>query len=178
MTRILRYALYGVATAVVALIVATAIGLLLPRRHVAATSLTLHRPAAEVWIAITDLSAQPRWRSDLDAAERLPDHDGRPVWLQRTRMGEWALELTRMDEPTLLVATVADSSQGFGGTWTYELESAGDSTRLRITEHGFIDQPLFRFLARYVFGLHGSQQTYLKDLSRHLGEDATPKQEI
>lgn len=178
MKRLLKYAAYAAIALIAATILASAIGLLLPRRHTAASSLVVHRPAEDVWAAITDIASQPQWRTDLNSAERLPDHDGRQVWLQRTDMGDWTLELTRMDEPRVLVATVADSTQGFGGTWTYELDQDDERTVLRITERGFIDQPLFRFLARFVFGLHGSQETYLEDLSHHLGEKTQPKREI
>ncbi len=178
MKRLLRYAAYALAALIGATLIAGAIGFLLPRRHTAASSLTVHRPAEDVWVAITDIAAQPQWRSDLNSAERLADHDGRQVWQQRTDMGDWTLELTRMDEPRLLVATVADSTDGFGGTWTYEIEPNDETTVLRITERGFIDQPLFRFLARFIFGLHGSQETYLEDLSHHLGEKSRPKREI
>jgi uncharacterized protein YndB with AHSA1/START domain len=178
MKRLLRYLSFALIGLVAAFLVASAIGLLLPRRHVAASSLVVHRPAEDVWVAITDIGSQSQWRTDLNSAERLADHDGRPVWLQRTDMGDWTLELTRMEQPSLLVATVADSTQGFGGAWTYEIDQDDERTVLRITERGFIDPPLFRFLARFVFGLHGSQQTYLEDLSHHLGEKSRPKREI
>lgn len=177
MKRVIRYGGIAVLVLVCAVAAAAVVGLLLPRRHVAATSALLHRPAGEVWLAITDIGAQPTWRSDLVAAEPLPPHDGRAVWLQKTEMGDWPLELTELRMPSVMVATVADSSQGFGGTWTYQLVPEGANTRLVITEHGFIDSPLFRFLARFVFGLHGSQETYLRDLGRHFGETTTPKRE-
>lgn len=174
MKRLVRPLLIALAALFGALLVAAGIGLLLPRHHVAVSSLTLRRPATEVWGAISDVANQPVWRSDLTRTERLPDHDGREVWLQQGESGDWTLELVRREPPHLLVAAVADSSQGFGGTWTYEVQPLDDGTLLTITERGFIDDPLLRFLARFVFGLHGSQQDYLADLARHLGEEAAP----
>ena len=46
-----------------------------------------------------------------------------------------------------------------------------------ITQNGFIDTPLFRLLARLVFGLHGAQETCLRDLGSHFGEAVTPRRE-
>lgn len=174
MKRLVRIVLIAAASLVAAVVLAYSMGLLLPRRHVAATRVLLQRPPAEVWTAIRDLPSQSEWRSDLESAERLPDHDGREVWLQRTDHGDWTLEFTASDEPRLLVTTVADSSQGFGGSWTYEIGTVDTGTVLTITETGFIDSPLFRFLARFVFGLHASQEVYLRDLVDHLGESAAP----
>lgn len=176
MKRLVRPLLIALAALFGALLVAAGIGLLLPRHHVVVSSLTLRKPATEVWGAIADVATQPVWRSDLTRTERLPDHDGREVWLQQGELGEWAVEFVHRESPRLLVTAVADSSQGFGGTWTYELEPLEDATLLTITERGFIDDPLMRFLARFVFGLHGSQQDYLTDLARHLGEETAPRQ--
>lgn len=178
MKRLVRVLVIVAVSLVAAIVLATALGLLLPRRHVAATRVLVQRTPDEVWTAISDLPSQAEWRSDLEAAERLPDHEGREVWLQRTDHGEWTLEFTAREAPRLLVTTVADSSQGFGGSWTYEIGTVDTGTVLTITETGFIDSPLFRFLARFVFGLHASQEIYLRDLVEHLGESAAPHRVI
>jgi uncharacterized protein YndB with AHSA1/START domain len=175
MKRLVRLLVIAALSLVGALALAAGLGLLLPRRHTAVTRVLLKRPPAEVWAAISDLPSQTAWRSDLEGAERMPDHEGREVWLQHTDHGDWTLEFTTREEPRLLVTTVADSSQGFGGSWTYEIGTVDTGTVLTITESGFIDSPLFRFLARFVFGLHGSQEAYLRDLVDHLGESGTPR---
>ena len=41
---------------------------------------------------------------------------------------------------------------------------------LRIREDGGIYNPLFRFLARFVFGYSGTIDTYLKSLAKKFGE--------
>jgi len=60
----------------------------------------------------------------------------------------------------------------FGGTWTFELADTGDGgTRLTLTEDGVIEPPVFRALAKWVFGLDTTQKDYLACLEKHL---ATP----
>jgi hypothetical protein len=41
---------------------------------------------------------------------------------------------------------------------------------LTITERGQISNPVFRFMARYVFGYHATMQEYLASLGRKFGE--------
>jgi hypothetical protein len=59
--------------------------------------------------------------------------------------------------------------QGFGGTWTYELAPDGDRTRVTITENGWVDNVVFRFLAKYVFGHDATQNQYLSSLEARFG---------
>ena len=58
----------------------TAIGLTLPDQLEAKRTVFVARPPATVWQAITNRSAEPRWRPELLTVTREPDHDGRPVW--------------------------------------------------------------------------------------------------
>jgi hypothetical protein len=115
------------------------------------------------------------WRTDLRSVERLPERDGRLVWREVARNGDaLALERVEDDPPRRRVVRIADPSLPFGGTWTYALESDGDGTRLTITEDGFVGNPVFRFLARFVFGHGGTLESYLKLLGRRFGEDVVP----
>jgi hypothetical protein len=67
------------------------------------------------------------------------------------------------------VARIADTDQGFGGTWTYDIEPATNGSRVTITERGFVTNPLFRFMSRFVFGYHGTQEAYLRALGKRFG---------
>mgnify|MGYP003472568337 CR=1 FL=1 len=40
---------------------------------------------------------------------------------------------------------------------------------MTITERGFVTNPLFRVLARFVFGYEKTTKDYLRDLGRRLG---------
>jgi hypothetical protein len=65
-----------------------------------------------------------------------------------------------------MVTRIADKTLTFGGAWTYELSPQGGGTRLVITEHGEVYNPLFRFMSRFVFGHTATLDRYLADLGR------------
>jgi len=69
-----------------------------------------------------------------------------------------------------LVLEIADENLPYGGTWTFAFTPDGSGTRLQITENGFVKNPVFRFLARFVFGYTGSIESCLRDLKRKFGE--------
>ena len=100
---------------------AALVGWRLPRAHVASRQRTFPVPPEAVWAAITTVEAFPSWRSDVKKIERLPDRDGRPVWIEDGASGRMTLAVERMEPPRLLVLRIADPDLPFGGTWTYEI---------------------------------------------------------
>ena len=66
------------------------------------------------------------------------------------------------------VTRVADPELPYGGTWTFELEPEGSGTRLTITERGQIHNPIFRVIARFVFGYAATIEGYLDELEARL----------
>lgn len=167
----------ALAIACVALTIAAiaVLGARLPRGHVAVRSARYRQPVLAVWDAVADPLASASWRTDLRAVERLPDRDGRLVWREVARKGDsLTLELVNDEPPVRRVVRIADPDLPFGGTWTYGLASEGDGTRLTVTEDGEVPNPIFRFLARYVFGHGGTMESYLKLLGARFGEDVTP----
>ena len=148
------------------LALAALIGSQLPRSHHAAREQTLAASPETIWTAITDVEAFPSWRNDIKNAHRLPVRDGRPAWVEQGRSGRMTLAVERMEEPRLLVVRIADPDLPFGGTWTYEVTPAADGTRLRITEDGEVYNPLFRFMARFIFGYEGTIASYMAALEK------------
>ena len=67
-----------------------------------------------------------------------------------------------------LVTRIVDDGLPFGGTWTYQLEPVEEGTRLTITEDGFVRDPFFRFMSRYVFGHEKTVEDYLDALRERL----------
>jgi uncharacterized protein YndB with AHSA1/START domain len=151
-------------------------GSLLPKGHTATRRATYRQPASAVWTAIADIDKFPTWRSDLSAVERLPDREGRPAWREKGRNGIMTLEQVETSPPRRLVGRIADRNLPFGGTWTYELSETEGATTLATTEDGEVYNPIFRFLARFVFGYAATIYKYLRDLGKKFGASKTPVQ--
>jgi uncharacterized protein YndB with AHSA1/START domain len=157
-----------VGTVVVVGIVAAVIGSRLSKAHRASISGTFPVPADVIWATIINSEAFPTWRAGVTRVERLPDRNGFPVWVEHGRSGRLTLAVERMEAPLLLVARIADPNLPFGGTWTYELTRTPEGCRLTITEDGEIYNPLFRFMARYIFGYESTIAGYMASLGKHV----------
>jgi hypothetical protein len=117
------------------------------------------------------VEAMPGWREGLKSVERLPDQNGLPAHLEITSSGELPMETLEMTPPQKLVTRIADSNLPFGGTWTFEITPVADGATLRITERGYVTNPFFRFLSRFVFRQTSTIETYLKSLAKKFGEE-------
>ncbi|HKA59333.1 MAG TPA: SRPBCC family protein [Gemmatimonadales bacterium] len=163
----------GGVLALVALI--TLIGALVPREHRATSTVLLHQPADSVWKVMRDLGGVPAWWPAIKESVRLPDNNGREAW--RQKMSGWDVPLLVIEStPPSRLRTEIDPSAGsaFGGTWTYELTADSGATRISVTEAGWIGNPVFRFLSRFIFGYYGSLDGYLTALGKRFGEDVRP----
>ena len=153
--------LLGLAVGVVALI-----GFSLPQEHVATRSATFNKPVAEVWNAITDVEAFPRWRSGVSRVEVLAREPRR--WREHGSDEAITFQIVESQPPVRLVSEIADTGLPFGGRWIYELKSTGAGTELTITERGEVYNPVFRFVSRFVMGHTASIDAYLGDLAKAL----------
>jgi uncharacterized protein YndB with AHSA1/START domain len=147
-------------------------GWLLPKNHAATRQMTYHQPPDAVWSAITDVGAMPSWREGLKSIKPLPGHNGLPAHIEVTSFGEIPIETAEMIPPQKLVTRVADLSLPYGGTWTFEITPAPGGATLRITENGWVSNPIFRFLSRFVFGYSSNIESYLRSLAKKFGEPA------
>jgi|SRR6266436_454209 uncharacterized protein YndB with AHSA1/START domain len=154
------------------LILIAAIGWLLPKNHVATRIGRYYQPAKAVWAAITDVEAMPSWREGLQSVTRLPDHNGLPAHLEVTSSGKLPMETIEMTPPRRLVTRIADPKLPFGGTWTFEIAPAADGATLRITERGYVTNPFFRFMSRFVFSQTSTIEAYLRSLAKKFGEES------
>jgi uncharacterized protein YndB with AHSA1/START domain len=154
--------IWVVSGAIAVLVVAAlVVGWLLPEAHRASRQVTLKASPEAVWSLITTVEAFPSWRSDVTTVQRLPDRDGRPVWIEEGSNGRLTLAVERSVPPRLLVTRIADPDLAFGGTWTYDVSPAPGGSTLTITEDGVIYNPLFRVMARFVFGYERTLEVYL-----------------
>ena len=164
----MKWLLITVLALVLVVALAAMIGSRLGQSHRASVSKTFPVPPEVIWSAMTDVAAFPSWRAGVTRVERLPDRNGYPVWMEEGRSGKMTMAVERMEPPRVLVARIADPKLPFGGTWTYEITPDAGGSRLTITENGEIYNPLFRFMARFIFGYEGTIQSYLSSLEKRL----------
>jgi hypothetical protein len=152
------------------LILIALIGWLLPKAHSVTRETRFHQPPDAIWKAITDIDAMPSWRQGLKSIKHLPDQNGMPAWVETSDSGTIPFETLISQPPSKLVIRIADPKLPFGGTWTYEIALTANGSTLRIREDGEVYNPVFRFLARFVFGYSGTLDTYLKSLTKKFRE--------
>ena len=137
-----------VAAVLAAVVLAVAaVGWLLPRDHVASLSATFRARPEAVFARIASLEVAKQ--------------DDVPIALVEQRA------------PGRVVTRIADPNLPFGGTWTFELTPEGGGTRVTITERGYVTNPIFRAVSRFVIGHEASMAAYLRELAVQLRE-STP----
>ena len=159
-------ALAAVVSIAIVISVVVFIGSRLPRAHHAGAERMLPIPPELLWRMLTDVERFPSWRAEVTRVQRLPDRDGKPAWIEEGRSGKMAFAFDRMEAPRLLVSRITDPNLPFGGTWTLEIAPAPGGAHLRISEDGEIYNPVFRFMARFVFGYDGTINGYFASLER------------
>lgn len=156
----------GLLIAVIACVVG--VGSTLPVAHSAQVMGDVRGSPEEVWAVLTDVGSFPAWRSDVSSVTRLERAAGPPAWTEEGSAGALTLEVTESDPPRRMVTRIADDGLPFGGRWTYELTPSGTGTHLVITEDGEIYNPVFRFMARFVFGYQSTLENYLEQLQARM----------
>jgi hypothetical protein len=121
-----------------------AIGSLLPRNHKASRTLRLTRPPTEVW----------------------------PVLIQATEASDVAVDVLERDPPRRLVTRVTEKEKNFGGTWTLTIAPTPSGSDVTITEHGWVANPIFRFVSSFLIGHHATMDGLLKQVAKTLSEPA------
>jgi uncharacterized protein YndB with AHSA1/START domain len=150
------------------------IGSVLPRDHTSRVEMQLAAAPDRVWSLVSDLGGTARWRSDVREVRMAPAVDGRVQFIEVTAQGQTPYEIVSQEAPSRQVVRVVDAGLPFGGTWTWELTPAGSGTRLAITEHGFVRNPVFRVMSRLFFKPTATLARYQGALATALGERAEP----
>jgi hypothetical protein len=148
-----------------------AIGALLPKHHTATLFARFSKPAQAVWDAI---SGPPDWRSEVRSFETLPAREGRRTWKEIDQRGQAITYEAFEENPRVrLVTRIGDRHLPYGGTWIHEIKPDSGGCVLTITEQGEIYNPIFRFMARFVFGYRGTLEAYMKALQAKLGRESS-----
>ena len=90
------------------------------------------------------------------------------AWVEDGKNDRITFVVETSEPPRRLVTRIADPKLPFGGTWTYALTPASGGTTLVITENGEIYNPIFRVMARFVFGYESTMTSYLTNLTARL----------
>lgn len=168
----MRWVLVVVVGLLAVIAVVALIGVLLPQNHVATRSRTFQHSSERVFSAISDVRNYPKWRPGVREVGVLSESPLR--WREDGSSGKVEFELTSSDAPKRQVVTIASKDLPFGGRWEYDLAPDGAGTRLTLSEHGEVYNPIFRFMARFVFGYTKTMDDYLVALDGYLARQATP----
>ena len=167
----MKVALIVVGVLVALVIMVVVIGAILPTKHRASRSAIFHASPERLFALIT---GPQDWRPDLRSYERGRTVDGRDRIRETSKHGETVTyEVVAFDPPYHYAARIADKNLPFGGQWTYQLESRGSETVLRITEDGEVYNPVFRFVSRFVIGHTRTIDSYLRALATESGDSIT-----
>ncbi len=170
----MKWSLIAILVVLGALLAITVIGAFLPREHRSVRQAEFHQDQQAIWSTLADFTLLPSWMPGISRAVPVDQPGENPAWTLATDDGEMTIELVQADMPRRLVTRIVDAGGPFGGTWTYDLTPVEGATRVTITEDGWISNPMYRFLARYVFGTTRSLDAALRGLGDYLGETVLP----
>ena len=151
------------------------VGYLLPVKHVAVVSARVPATPEQVWGALTDVAAYPKWRGDVASVEMLPADSGHVAWRERGKNDAISFAIEQAEPPRRLVTRITDKSLPFGGGWEYEVAPDGAGSRVQNTEHGEVYNPVFRFVSRFIMGHSATASAYLKALGARFGAAVEPE---
>ena len=163
-----KAALGTVGTLAALALIVTVIGWRLPVGHVASRDAAVAAPPATAFEVIANVEAFPTWWKDVTRVEMLPPEGGHRRFRQTDSTGSIVMEIVEQTPPSRLVTRIADPDQPFGGTWTWEIIPEGSGSRITVTERGEVYNPVFRFMARFVFGYTSTIESHLAALSARL----------
>lgn len=166
----MKWVLLALGVVVGAALVTYVVGLFVAREHSASVRTRVRQTPETIHDTIADFEHAPSWRSGT-RVQRIDPIDGKPAFVEETKQGSVRYVVEASERPHRHVLRIADDALPYGGTWTFAVEPDSDGTRVTITEDGFVKPPIFRALARFVFGYHATMEGYLRDLGRKFGED-------
>jgi hypothetical protein len=159
---------------VVALLVliAFADGATLPVDHSVSVSGTVNAPPPAVFARITDIANAAAWRPQVKSVKVLPKDNSRDAWIEDDGLSGTMQFLAITTAPPGPsghgVRQVKTDAPSYGGTWTYDLTPGPtpNTTTLKITEDGYINPPIYRFVMAHIMGPTKNLDDYLKDIQQ------------
>jgi len=121
------------------------VGWMLPIKHEASRSAEFSRPPDMVYDLVSNLDSYPAW---------WPGNAAKVAVVERS-------------PPSRLVTQIVGET-AFGGQWVMEIVATAHGSRLTITERGEIYNPIFRALAKFVFGYTSTMESFLAAAQQRL----------
>lgn len=144
----MKWALRILAFVIAFVVALTLVGYSLPVQHEASRSAEFNQPPEAVFALVSDIGNYGSW------------------WPEGT---ETRVVVVESVPPSRLVTKIDEPDAPFGGTWTMEIVPTPGGSRLTITERGEIYNPMFRALARFVFGYTSTMESCLEAVGQSLG---------
>lgn len=138
------------------------VGALLPQEHVISRASHFPQRPQVLWDAI---AGPPTWRPGIKTYQVLPPRNNHRTWKEIDARGT-AITYEAIEEvpPVRLITRIADPAFPYGGIWVHEITIQPGGCILQITEKAEIYNPIYRFLARFVFGYSSTIDDYLRAL--------------
>lgn len=157
------------------LLVMVVVGRFLARKHLVTRRATYRVPAERVWDCLTDHREMNVWRTDLRRVLRARGKNDLAAWQEVGRFTKREIRVTTSRPPFRLNADFVNGVVPMRGVIRMHLKPMGAGSMLTITEEAEIPSPLFRFIARYIIGLHAPLDIRLQALGRHFRERVQPE---
>ena len=154
-------------------VVVYADGARMPSTHSISVSGVVQAPQEKVFALITNVKNGDNWRPEVKSVTTLDPEQGRDHWVEHLAYHQYMTFLAvETVAPTLRRVKLDDPKAKYGGTWTYELSPGptAASTTVKITEDGYINPPVYRFMMARVMGPTKNLDTYMKDLQAAAGK--------
>ena len=166
----------AIVVAIVAMVgIVAFVGSRLPVSHIASRTVTIGAPADVVFTTMTDFASAPSWRPGLKSVTVTTDPaSGRQRITEDSKDGKMTMEVEQIVPPTRFVTRILAEGLPYGGAWAHALEAQGNTTRVTITEHGEVYNPIFRFISKYIMGHNGTMDAYLTALGMKFGTPVVP----
>lgn len=143
----------------------------LPATHEITVKALYHQPREALFNAISNYEKTPEWSSSVARVERLPDHNGLPVWRFYDKDGhQMEIEVVASQAPSRHVSRLMVSDFPFTGTWTFELQETAGKTMVTLTEEGRVNSPIWRLIQRYGTGQDAMLRNFLLELGTKFSE--------
>lgn len=169
----MKWVLLACGALVVLVVAIVAVGAMLPREHRASRRARFRQPPEAVYALVT---GPQDWRPDVAKWEQLAPENGRQRSRETSKGGDALLmEVVESVPSARHVTRIADPDLPYGGTWTWSISPIDGGCQVQVAEDGFVSNPIFRFVSRFVIGHQATIDAYLKNLGKKLGDEIVPE---